>query len=198
MPAESQERGLILASTSPYRRQLLERLGVPFRVVAPGTDEAPLPGEDPETLVARLARQKALAVAQHNRGAIVIGSDQVAVHRGQVVGKPGTTGRAVRQLAAFSGERVTFLSAIAVHRLEDGFCFEATVGTEVHFRDLTEDEIHRYVERDNPVDCAGGFRSEATGSALLRTLHSSDPTAIVGLPLIAVAEGLRRAGVQVP
>ena len=198
MPAKSQEQGLILASTSPYRRQLLERLGIPFRVVAPGTDEAPLPGEEPEALVARLAQQKALAVAQHNRQAIVIGADQVAVHRGRVLGKPGTADRAAEQLAAFSGERVTFLSAIALHRLEDGFCFEATIGTEVHFRDLTDDEIHRYVKRDNPVDCAGGFRSEATGSALLRTLTSSDPTAIIGLPLIAVAEGLRRAGLQVP
>ena len=177
---------------------MLERLGIPFRVVPPGTDEEPLPGEAPEALVARLAQQKALAVAKHNPQAIVIGSDQVAVHRGRVVGKPGTTGRAIKQLAAFSGDRVTFLSAIALHRLEDGFCFEATIGTEVHFRDLTDDEIHRYVERDKPVDCAGGFRSEATGSALLRTMTSSDPTAIIGLPLIAVAEGLRRAGLEVP
>ena len=198
MPAKSQDNGLILASTSPYRRQLLERLGIPFRVAAPGTDEAPLPGENPETLVARLAREKALAVARQNRRAIVIGSDQVAVHRGRVLGKPGTTERAAAQLADFSGERVTFLSAIALQRLEDGFGFEATVPTEVHFRELTESEIHRYVVRDHPVDCAGGFRSEATGSALLRTLTSPDPTAIIGLPLIAVAEGLRRAGLQVP
>lgn len=198
MPAKSQERGLILASTSPYRRQLLERLGVPFRVVAPGTDEAPLPGEEPEALVGRLARQKALAVSRQYRRAIVIGSDQVAVHRGRMLGKPGTAARAVAQLAAFSGGRVTFLSAIALQRLEDGFHFETTVGTEVHFRDLTDDEIQRYVERDNPLDCAGGFRSEATGSALLRALRSSDPTAIIGLPLIAVAEGLRRAGLRVP
>lgn len=198
MPAESQEPSLILASTSPYRRQLLERLGIPFEVMAPGTDETPLPGEAPDALVARLALEKAAAVARRHPRAIVIGSDQVAVHGGRVVGKPGTAARARDQLAAFSGERVTFLSAVALQRLDDGFRFEATIDTEVHFRDLTDEEIRRYVERDHPVDCAGGFRSEATGSALLRALGSSDPTAIIGLPLIAVAEGLRRAGLQVP
>jgi septum formation protein len=198
MPAESQQTQLILASTSPYRRQLLERLGIPFEVLAPGTDETPLPGEAPDALVGRLAREKALAVARRHPQAIVIGSDQVAVQGGRVVGKPGTAARARDQLAAFSGKRVTFLSAVALQRLDDGFCFAATIDTEVHFRDLSDAEIQRYVRRDHPVDCAGGFRSETAGPALLRALKSSDPTAIIGLPLIAVAEGLRRAGLQVP
>lgn len=198
MFAESQKRKLILASSSPYRRQLLERLGIPFAVVPPEVDETPRPREAPEALVRRLAREKAQAVARRNPEAIVIGSDQVAVYADRVVGKPGTAGRARDQLADFSGQRVTFLSAIALECLHSGFHFGACVGTEAHFRDLTESEIRRYVERDNPVDCAGGFRSEAAGSALLRSLKSTDPTAIIGLPLIAVSEGLRSAGVQVP
>jgi septum formation protein len=198
MSPESQKRKLILASTSPYRRQLLERLGLPFEVVPPEVDETRHPGEAPEALAVRLAREKAHAVARRYPEAIVIGSDQVAVHAGRVVGKPGTAERARRQLAGFSGQRVTFLSAIALDCLGSGFHFAATVGTEAYFRDLSENEIRRYVERDDPTDCAGGIRCEATGSALLTALESSDPTAIIGLPLIAVAEGLRSAGLQVP
>jgi septum formation protein len=198
MPKESQKRNLILASTSPYRRQMLDRLGIPFEVIAPEADETPRPDEDPGALVARLARDKAASVAERFPDAIVIGSDQVAVLAGQIVGKPGSAGNARRQLAAFSGKQVAFLSAVALRCSDDGFLFEATVATEALFRDLTSEEIRRYVERDKPLDCAGGFRSEATGSALLRGMRSDDPTAIIGLPLIVVAEGLRRAGLQVP
>lgn len=198
MSTESHKRSLILASTSPYRRELLERLGIPFEVVAPQTDEARRPGEAPDALVARLALEKAQAVACGNPRAIVIGSDQVAVHADHVVGKPGSAARAREQLARFSGQQVTFLSAVAIVRRDDGFRFAATSRTEAHFRLLTDTEIERYVDRDRPFDCAGGFRSEAAGSTLLLSLESSDPTAIIGLPLIAVAEGLRRAGLQVP
>ena len=198
MPVESHQNALILASTSPYRRLLLERLGIPFDVVAPETDETPRPGEAPAALAARLAEAKALAVARRFPRAIVIGSDQVAVHAGRVIGKPGTPDRARRQLASFSGQQVDFLSAVMVCRLQDGFRFPATVATEVVFRNLSETEIRRYVERDRPVDCAGGFRSEATGSALLTAMRSEDPAAIIGLPLIAVSEGLRLAGLEVP
>lgn len=198
MSAESHKRSLILASTSPYRRELLERLAIPFEVVAPETDETRRPGEAPIALVERLAREKAQAVARGQPRAIVIGSDQVAVHGDRVVGKPGSAARARAQLAGFSGQRVVFLSAVAVECQHDGLQFAATVRTEAHFRQLTEEEIARYVERDRPLDCAGGFRSEAAGSALLLSLQSSDPTAIIGLPLIAVAEGLRKAGLRVP
>ena len=198
MPIESHQSDLILASTSPYRRELLDRLGVPFDVVSPRTDETPRPGEMPRDLAARLAREKAAAVARRFPRAVVIGSDQVAVHRDRIIGKPGTPAAARRQLAAFSGETIIFLSAVVLLRSEDSFRYATIVETEVVFRDLTAAEIHRYVERDHPVDCAGGFRSEATGSALLRAMNSPDPTAIIGLPLIAVSAGLRKAGVQVP
>jgi len=198
MPSESHQTALILASTSPYRRLLLERLGIPFDVVAPEIDETPRPGEAPDALSARLADEKALVVAGRFPQAVVIGSDQVAVHAGRIIGKPGTPDKARRQLASFSGKEVLFLSAFSLHRLADGFRHAAIRETAVIFRDLTDEEIRRYVERDKPVDCAGGFRSEATGSALLRAMNSCDPTAIIGLPLIAVSEGLRRAGLRVP
>jgi septum formation protein len=195
---ESHQSSLILASTSPYRRQLLERLGISFEVVAPQTDETPLNGETPRDLAARLAEEKAAAVARRFPEAVVIGSDQVAVHDDRIVGKPGTREAARRQLAAFSGHTVLFLSAVALLRSGDGFRYTATIETEVVFRDITAAEIRRYVERDRPFDCAGGFRSEATGSTLLRAMNSPDPSAIIGLPLITVSEGLRRAGIQVP
>jgi len=198
MPPQSQKRSLILASSSPYRKMLLERLGIPFTVRSPAVDETPLPGEAPARLVERLAESKAGAIAQHSPHAVVIGSDQVAVHDGQVVGKPGDALRARRQLASFSGRQVDFLTAVSVQCLELGLRYATCVVTEVLFRDLDAREIERYVARDNPVDCAGGFKSEAAGTALLRAMRSSDPTAIVGLPLISVAEALRQAGYPVP
>jgi septum formation protein len=198
MEKPSQKRTLILASSSPYRRLLLERFGLPFEVHAPSIDESPQPGEAPERLAARLAGGKADAVARQYPRAVVIGADQVAVHAGRVLGKPGTAARAREQLASFSGQRVDFLSAIAVRCAETAFSFDATVTTEVSFRSLSEAEIRRYVVRDNPVDCAGGFRSEATGTALLDAMRSSDPTAIIGLPLITVAGALRKAGFALP
>lgn len=198
MPDKTDIHPLILASSSPYRKLLLERLGLPFTTVSPQVDESPSAGESPEALVARLATAKAMAVAGSQPAAVVIGSDQVAVYDGGILGKPGSPDRARRQLAAFSGKTVRFLSAVSVRCLETDFRFDRIVATEVAFRELAEAEIARYVERDRPLDCAGGFRSEATGSALLRAMDSSDPTAIIGLPLITVAEALREAGFTVP
>lgn len=198
MSPQSLFRTLILASSSPYRRGLLERLQLPFETVVPDIDESPLPGERPQALVARLAAAKAAVVAARSPGAVVIGSDQVAVHGARIIGKPGTAERAREQLAAFSGQTVEFLTAVSVQCRDTGQRHDRTVVTEAAFRTLTADEIRRYVERDRPFDCAGAFRSEAAGSALLRHLRSDDPTAIVGLPLIAIAAALREAGYPIP
>ena len=177
---------------------LLERLGLPFEIQVPDLDEAEHPGESPALLVARLAAQKAEAVAVRAPAAIVIGSDQVAVHSGRAVGKPGSAANARRQLLAFSGSRVDFLTAVSVRCTDIEFRFDRTVTTEVRFRLLSEPEIRRYVAHDNPVDCAGGFKSETAGITLLQAMRSDDPTAIIGLPLICVAEALRRAGLELP
>lgn len=198
MPQQSQKKSLILASSSRYRKELLERLGIPFEICVPAIEESSRAGESPARLAQRLAAEKAQTVARNMPAAVVIGCDQVAVCAGQVVGKPGSAANARAQLAAFSGQRVEFLSAISVQCRENGFRFDRTVATTVQFRDLSAGEIERYVLRDNPIDCAGGFRSEATGSALLRSMQSDDPTAIIGLPLICIAQALREAGFQVP
>jgi septum formation protein len=198
MQPQSRKRTLILASSSLYRRQLLERLGLPFTVIVPDIDERPVSGESPRTLVARLAAEKAAAVAAGNARAVVVGSDQVALHDDRAVGKPGDLERACRQLQAFSGATVEFLSAFSVQCAETGFRHDEIVPTEVAFRTLSAEAIRRYVERDRPLDCAGAFRSEAAGSMLLRRLRSDDPTAIVGLPLIALSAALRKAGFALP
>lgn len=192
------QRTIILASSSPYRKELLLRLGIPFEAHAPTIDESGLPGEDPAQLAGRLAREKAETLARRFPQAVVIGSDQVAVHRGRIVGKAGTLEGARRQLGEFSGESVEFLTAVCIRCRESGLCREETVGTRVVFRSLSDDEIRRYVELDQPTDCAGSFKSEAAGPMLLRAMHSSDPTAIIGLPLITVAEALRAAGFDLP
>lgn len=191
-------RTLILASSSPYRRSLLERFRLPFEVRVPDLDETPLPGETPMQLVARLAAAKAAMIAARQPEAVVIGSDQVAAHDGREAGKPGSIEQARRQLQGFSGATVDFLTAISVQCAQTGFRRDRTVSTEVAFRTLSADEIRRYVELDGPMDCAGAFRSEAAGSALLRYMRSDDPSAIIGLPLIALAEALREAGFDLP
>jgi septum formation protein len=198
MQTQSLKRTLILASSSPYRKALLERIGLPFEVCSPDTDEDPRPAEPPAELVARLAREKAAAVAHRFPQAVVIGSDQVAVHAGAIIGKPGTVEQACRQLERFSGDTVDFLTAVSVQCLESGLSRAATIGTQVAFRPLSGSEIRRYVDLDQPLDCAGAFRSEAAGPTLLRSMQSSDPTAIIGLPLITVAAALREAGYALP
>ena len=198
MMPQSHTKKIILASTSRYRKMLLERFPIAFETASPETDETAFPGESPRDLVRRLALAKARAVSVTRPDAVVIGSDQVANCGGRIVGKPGSAARAREQLTLFSGRTVTFMTAFAVVRERDGFVFERTVDTEVVFRTLSKEEILRYVELDDPVDCAGGFKSEATGTALLERMRSDDPSAIIGLPLIALAEGLRRAGVDLP
>lgn len=189
---------LVLASTSPYRRQLLDRLGLPFSVAAPNVDESTLPGESPVDLVHRLARSKAEAIAQRHPKSLVIGSDQLAVCGREVLGKPGSGDRAMAQLKSLSGQQVTFNTAIHVIN-SDTAANEGHVDvTTVHFRALSAEEIRRYVSRDKPYDCAGGFKVEALGVALFNRIDSQDPTALIGLPLIWLAAALRRNGFMLP
>jgi septum formation protein len=189
---------LILASTSTYRRALLERLKLPFDSVPPDVDETRRGNESAESLVTRLARAKADAVAARFPGAIVVGSDQAAVRGHEILGKPLTVERCERQLHESSGRDVAFLTAVHVvdgraerreHHLDR---------TVVKFRTLSADEIARYVERDRPLDCAGGFKAEALGIALFERIESNDPTALTGLPLVWLAAALRRVGLPVP
>jgi len=190
-------RTLVLASTSPYRRGLLERLGHPFECVPPGVVETPIDEEAPRALCQRLALAKAQAVAVQRPGALVIGSDQVAQLDGMVLGKPGDTATARTQLARSSGREVEFLTAVAVVDGRDGSVRQHLDRTVVRFRPLAAEEIAAYVERDQPLDCAGSFRSEGLGIALFDRIESEDPTALVGLPLIAVARMLRESGLIV-
>lgn len=191
-------RSLVLGSTSRYRRELLQRLGLPFEVLAPGVDEAPLPDETPSALAQRLALAKARAVARQRPDAVVIGSDQVADLHGEPLGKPGTHERAVEQLRRMRGQAVVFQTALAVVCLESGFEATALAPVRVQFRELADDEIERYLRAEQPYDCAGSAKSEGLGIALLDRIDSDDPTALVGLPLIRTCRLLRAAGVQVP
>ncbi len=188
---------LILASTSAYRRALLERLGLPFDTARPDVDETPQPDEPPAALAVRLARAKAEAVASSAGDAWTIGSDQVAELGGRPLGKPGTAENAVAQLRAMSGREVRFHTALCLAG-PDGRRFEHLDPTVVRFRTLDEDEIARYVERERPLDCAGSFKCEGLGIALFEAIDNRDPTALVGLPLIATARLLREAGFAVP
>lgn len=192
------ESKLILASTSPYRRELLSRLGVPFDVAAPGTEEGRRPGEDPKAMVARLAREKAAAVAAKNDRGLVIGSDQCAVLGDIVLGKPGSYDKAVSQIAAASGHSVRFLTAVCLHDAVSGQVREALDETVVKFRKLDDVEIRRYVDREQPLDCAGSFKSEGLGITLFERIENRDPTALMGLPLIALSGLLRDAGLTLP
>jgi len=185
---------LILASTSPYRRELLERLGLPFTVESPGVDEADLPGEPPGERALRLAAAKAEAVALRHPGAVVIGSDQVAAAGGVILDKPGTAERACQQLRHLSGGLARFHTACAVRWHNSGFSVNHLETVTVSVRDLSEDEIRNYVDREQPLNCAGSFKSEGLGIALFSRIESDDPTALVGLPLIWLAGALRQAG----
>lgn len=191
---------LVLASTSVYRRDLLARLGTPFRQQSPQVDEAALPGEAPAVLAARLAAAKADVVAAMNPDALVIGSDQVADCAGSILGKPGDLPRARQQLRTSSANRVVFHTAICLIDTRSALArkFHAIDTTTVVFRDLTDAEIERYLVRERPFDCAGSFKSESLGIALFEHIESQDPTALVGLPLIALCRLLREAGVDLP
>lgn len=190
---------LVLASTSRYRGALLARLGLPFRTVAPQADETPRPGETPHALACRLAQAKAQAVAAQCSNALVIGSDQVAELDGRALGKPGSATAAQAQLAASSGRSVLFHTALC---LVDTRVAAATSTlscdlTRVVFRPLTHEEIAHYVAAEQPLDCAGSFKSEGLGIGLFERIENQDPTALIGLPLIALARMLRAAGIAV-
>jgi septum formation protein len=187
---------LILASTSRYRRELLQRLRLPFETVSPQVDETPLPDEAPAALALRLALAKAQAVAALHPRSVVIGSDQVADLDGQPVGKPGTHERAVAQLRQLSGRQAVFQTAVAVVRADTGFAEVLLAPVTVHFRTLADAEIERYLRLEQPYDCAGSAKSETLGIALLESIDSDDPTALVGLPLIRTCQLLRRAGLD--
>lgn len=197
MPPPPPTRPLILGSTSPYRRELLQRLRLPFETVAPDVDETPHPGEAPEALARRLALAKAHAVAARFPEAVVIGSDQVADLDGQPIGKQGDHARAVSQLRAMRGRTVVFHTALAVVCQASGFEAQALAPVHVRFRELSDDEIEHYLRAEQPYDCAGSAKAEGLGIALLEGIDSDDPTALIGLPLIRTATLLRQAGIPI-
>ncbi|MBK1734624.1 septum formation protein Maf [Halorhodospira abdelmalekii] len=187
---------LILASTSPYRRQLLARLGIEFAVAAPQVDETIGDDERPQEAVLRLAAAKAHAVTADHPGAVIIGGDQIALLGDEILGKPHTREAAIAQLTRASGNHLVFLTGLAV---TDGDRTEyALEPVHVHFRRLDSTTIARYVDADTPFDCAGALRSEGLGSTLLEAIESRDPTALIGLPLIAVSRLLRQFGIPLP
>ncbi|MBF0194989.1 MAG: septum formation inhibitor Maf [Magnetococcales bacterium] len=203
---------LILASTSPYRHQLLERLAIPFTVESPNIDESQLPNETPKELVQRLAREKAFVIAKQNPGAVVIGSDQIAVIDGKITGKPGTHAVAVEQLRSASGKEIVFYTGLCCYKvLENSPAYTlptvkaslndhvqiAVVPFKVVFRNLSDEQIHRYLKRDRPYNCAGSFKSEGLGVVLFDRLIGDDPSALMGLPLIKLTTMLDMAGVSV-
>ena len=192
----SERPSLILASTSRYRRELLNRLRVPFAVVAPEVDETARIAERPAALAERLSRAKAAAVAALHPHAVVIGSDQVCELDGEAFGKPGTHDRAVQQLKRLSGRRAVFHTSVCVMRRDTAYESHAAAPVLVHFRRLQADEIEHYLRLEQPYDCAGSAKCETLGISLLDAIESDDPTALVGLPLIRTARLLREAGID--
>jgi len=190
-------RPLILGSSSPFRRELLERLQLPFQCHSPEVDESPLPDESPADLVARLARDKARTVAMHHPEALIIGSDQVAELDGRILGKPGSHEQAVVQLRAASGRSVVFHTGLCLLNAETGRAQIHTVPFTVHFRTLDSAMIEHYLRREQPYGCAGSFKSEGLGIALFQRMEGDDPTALIGLPLITLVSMLREEGVAV-
>lgn len=194
---DNAQRILVLGSSSSYRRTLLERLGLPFEVAAPHIDEGVIAGESLAAAALRLAEAKARAVAAVYRNALVIGCDQIANCAGAPLGKPGTRERAIAQLTQMSEQTVVFHTALALVNSASGHCSRRLVDVASTFRRLNRDEIVAYVDRERPLDCAGSVRSEALGIALFEKITSDDPTALIGLPLIALTDLLRAEGVDV-
>jgi len=199
MPEKStaSRRPLVLGSTSRYRREVLSRLGLPFEVGAPDVDETPLPGEAPVATAMRLSEAKARAVAGRYANALVIGSDQVSDCDGRAVSKPGDRANAQRELRALSGRTIVFHTGVALVDAATGHCQREMVDVVSVFRTLTDAEIDAYLDREAPYDCAGGVKSEALGIALFDRITSDDPTALVGLPLIALCRMLRAEGLDI-
>lgn len=195
--SETTPRKLILGSTSPYRRDLLARLRIPFDVIAPDVDETPQATETPKQLACRLAMAKARAVAAQFPACVVIGSDQVADLGGQPLGKPGDHARATAQLQQMRGKTVIFQTAVAVVCQETGFAQMDLAQVKVKFRELSDAEIEAYLRAETPYDCAGSAKSEGLGIALLASIDNDDPTALVGLPLIRTCRMIQAAGIQV-
>lgn len=188
---------LVLASTSPYRRALLERLGVAFSVADPEVAEERRPGETPENMVGRLAEAKALAVASRFPDSLIVGSDQVAVSDGEILGKPLTHENAARQLRTLSGREAAFHTAVCVHNTRTGATRVRIVPCRVTFRTLDDAIIESYLAKEQPYDCAGSAKSEGLGIALVARIQSEDPSALIGLPLIALVDLLREQGLNV-
>ena len=188
---------IVLASTSKYRRELLTRLGLPFEVASPGVDETPLPNEAPQETSRRLAEAKSRAVAERFPQAIVIGSDQVAVLDGVPLGKPGNHANAVRQLIAMRGKEVVFHTALCLCHAASGRTATRVVPYYVRFREYSDAQIERYLQREQPYDCAGSARCEGLGIVLIAEMRGDDPNALIGLPLIALTEMLAEQGVSV-
>jgi septum formation protein len=188
---------LLLGSTSRYRRELLNRLRVPFDVASPEVDEAPHPGESPSALASRLAHAKAAALLDGHPDTWILGSDQVAAMGQRILGKPGGHPQALAQLMAMSGRSVEFLTAVSLVHAQ-GQHIHALDVTTVRFRTLDEDSVRRYLDAEQPFDCAGSFKAEGLGIALFESITSRDPTALIGLPLIATARMLRQAGFAIP
>jgi MAF protein len=189
-------RCLVLASTSPYRKALLERLQMPFVTHSPDVDESPLPGEAPEALVKRLSYDKAKAVAAHYPQAVIIGSDQVATLKGNIIGKPGNHENAKAQLQTASGKTVTFLTGLTVLDTTNGNAETTIDHFEVTFRTLSGDQIDAYLYKEQPYDCAGSFKSEGLGITLFEEMKGKDPTSLIGLPLITLTHLLNNAGIN--
>lgn len=188
---------LVLASTSPFRKHLLERLGLPFDIVSPQMDETPLPGEAAPQLVHRLAEAKARAVVQQHPAALIIGGDQVATFENEIIGKPGSHQAAVAQLRRFSGHSLQFHTGVALLNSASGRIQIEVIRTPVEFRSLSEEQITHYLNREQPYQCAGSFKSEGLGIALFESIRGDDPTALMGLPLITLVRMLEREGVRV-
>ena len=198
MNIESLSTSLILASSSKYRKLLLQRFGLPFACHSPEVDETAQADESPADLVSRLAWQKARVISKDHPQSVVIGSDQMAVFDDRVIGKPGNHETAFKQLMSFSGQIVEFLTAVSVVCDESGFEEQYTDRTQVCFRNLQAQDVERYLLKEKPFDCAGAFKAESLGIVLFDRITSEDPTALIGLPLIRTAAILRRAGLQLP
>jgi MAF protein len=189
---------LLLASSSPYRRELLARLRLPFVCSSPDIDESRHPEEPAIALVQRLAREKALALADSHPGHLIIGSDQVAVLNGQILGKPHTFERALEQLSASSGASVTFLTGLALLNSSSGHCQVDCVPFTVHMRELDQASLERYLHAEQPYDCAGSFKAEGLGVTLFRSTEGPDATSLIGLPLIRLIDMLLAESVRIP
>ena len=188
---------LILASSSPFRKELLARLQLNFDCLAPEVDESILAGEEALRYVRRLAETKARVIAQQNPDAIVIGSDQCALLNGQILGKPGSHENALSQLRQAQGKRVVFHTAVCVLQLSTGFCTVEDVPFEVEFRQLSDDQLEHYLRVEEPYQCAGSFKAEGYGSCLFKSMHGDDPSALIGLPLFKLIEMLEAAGMEI-